>query len=65
MKFVKFTGMKNFTIEKFVLILIVIVCILAFFTKDLTISFSKIFSDSDEISPEQIAQRFENLENIT
>lgn len=65
MKFVKFLNMKNFTIEKFVLILIVLVCVLAFFSKDLTISFGKIFSESDKISYEQIAERFENLENIT
>ena len=65
MEFVKFPSMKNFTIEKFVLILIVLVCILAFFTNDLTISFKKIFWESDKISSQQIAQKIENLENIT
>ena len=39
-------GMKKLTIEKFVLIMIVLACIVAFFTRDLTITFKKdLFSN--------------------
>ena len=58
--------MKNLTIEKFVLIVIVFACIVAFFTKDLTITFNKdLFNWWRNISTEQISEKFANLENVT
>ena len=58
--------MKKFTIEEFVLIMIVIAIAVAFFTKDLAITFNKdLFNWWKNISTEQISERFENLENIT
>lgn len=59
--------MKKITIEQFILILIVLICIIAFFTKDLTISFNKnLFSNIWISSVEkQVSKNLENLENIT
>lgn len=59
--------MKKITIEKFVLIAIILSCIVAFLTRDLTITFKKdIFSNIWFNSIEkQIAENLENLENVT
>ena len=65
--FVKFFDMKKLTIEEFVLILIVFACIIAFLTRDLTITFNKdLFSNIWINSIEkQVSQNLENLENVT
>ena len=59
--------MKKITIEKFVLIAIIIACIVAFLTKDLTITFKKnLFSNLWFTSIEkQVSENLENLENVT
>lgn len=58
--------MKKFTIEEFVLIMLVIAIAVAFFTRDLTITFKKdLFNWWKNISAEQISEKFANLENVT
>ena len=59
--------MKKITIERFVLIAIILACVVAFLTKDLTITFKKdLFSNLWFTSIEkQIAENLENLENVT
>ena len=61
--------MKKLTIEKFVLIAIIFACVVAFFTKDLTITFNDNFLSSikisNKISDDIIFDRIENLQNIT
>ncbi len=59
--------MKKLTIEKFVLIAIIFACVVAFFTKDLTITFKKdLFSNFWFSSvEEQVSENLENLENVT
>ena len=58
--------MKKFTIEEFVLIMIILAIAIAFFTRDLTISFRKdLFNWWKNVSAEQISEKFENLENVT
>ena len=59
--------MKKITIEEFILILIVLACVIAFLTRDLTINFSKdLFSNFWISSVEkQVSQNLENLENVT
>ena len=58
--------MKKLSIEKFVLIIIFLICIIAFLTKDLKINFSKdLFSFWQNISAELISEKFENLKNVT
>ena len=59
--------MKKITIEEFVLLLIVLICVVAFLTRDLTISFNKdLFSNIWINSVEkQVSQNFDNLENVT
>lgn len=58
--------MKKLSIEQFILILIVIIFVVAFFTKDLTINFNTdLFNWWKNISSEQISERFEKLENVT
>jgi len=59
--------MKNLTIEKFVLIVAVLLCILAFFTRDLTITFNNdLFSNIWVNSVEKhVSQNLKNLENVT
>ena len=58
--------MKRLSIEQFILIILVVICIIAFFTKDLTIDFSKdLFDWWKNISAEQISEKFANLENVT
>lgn len=59
--------MKKITIEKFVLIAIILACVVAFLTKDLTITFKKnLFSNLWFTSIEQqVSENLENLENVT
>ena len=59
--------MKKLTIEKFVLIMIVLACVVAFFTRDLTITFKNdLFSNFWITSIEkQVSQNLDNLENVT
>ena len=59
--------MKKFTIEKFVLIAIILACIVAFFTKDFTITFKKkLFPNIWFNSIEKlVSENLENLENVT
>lgn len=58
--------MKKFTIEEFVLIMLVIAIAIAFFTKDLAITFNKdFFNWWKNISAKQISEKFANLENVT
>jgi len=59
--------MKNLTIEKFVFIVAVLLCILAFFTRDLTITFNNdLFSNIWVNSVEKhVSQNLKNLENVT
>lgn len=59
--------MKKITIEEFILLLIVLICVVAFFTRDLTISFNKDFFSNIWINSieKQVSQNLENLENVT
>ncbi len=59
--------MKKITIERFVLIAIILACVVAFLTKDLTITFKKdLFSNLWFTSIEkQVSENLENLENVT
>lgn len=57
--------MKNFTIEKFILILVIIVIIIAFFTKDLKITINKNWIIFPENNDEKILENLKWIQNIT
>jgi hypothetical protein len=57
--------MKKLTIESFVFISIILICVIAFFSKDLTISFNKNLFETQNITEKEISERFEKLENVT
>ena len=59
--------MKNLSIEKFILIVFVLACIIAFLTRDLTITFDGELLSNVWISSIEnyVSHNFENLENVT